>query len=1008
MNNYSRWNNIFGWLSFSIALITYLLTLEPTVSWWDCGEFISCAFKLEVGHPPGAPFFLLLGRFFSLFASDVEHVAMMVNALSAFASAFTILFLFWTITHLTRRMLGDMKDQGEKIFLIIGSGLVGSLAYAFSDTFWFSAVEGEVYASSSFFTAIVFWAILKWENIADQRHADRWLILIAYLMGLSIGVHLLNLLTIPAITMVYYFRRYKITTSGILKALGISILLVAVIMYGIINGFVLIATKFELLFVNSLRMPFSSGVIIYALMVTGGLAYGIWYTHKKGKVLQNSIITGLTVILIAYSSYGTVVIRSLANPPIDFSNPENVFSLLSYLNRETYGDRPLITGHYFSDELKRDASGYPVIDEGKITWVKDTVRKRYIVAERKMELNYEGSIKLFPRIYSRDAQHISAYKQWAGIGPKEKPNMVNNLAFFFNYQLNHMYIRYFLWNYAGKQNDFQNHGSLLDGNWISGIKFLDEMRLGNQDLLPDKYRNQESRNTYFLLPFILGILGLLYQLSRDNKNFWVTMLLFFFTGIAIVIYLNQTPLQPRERDYAYAGSFYAFAIWIGLGVVSIYEGVKKYFRGKLAAGFIGLACLVLVPSVMAVQNWNDHDRSGRYTARDIAKNYLMSCKENGILYTNGDNDTYPLWYVQEVEGFRTDLRVANTMLLNSDWYIGQMRKKAYDSKPLPFTLPAEKYREGINNSFYILEDPRSLRINTLLEGVLTNNSMFRQKTVTGEELTVIPTNNFLLEADSSIIVSNGIVKESNSGEIVNPMAWKMDQGQYGKASLAQFDILGNAKWQRPLNFTAGGNEAALGLEDYFQMAGLAYSLVPVKTPGRDYMNYGKIDAEELYDIMMNQYEWGRMEKPDVYLDYYNQRTLSVIKFRNNFIRLAEALLEEGKTEKAVAVLDRCMELAPNKKVPYDMFISGITYQLPDQSIFHQTGIIELYFRASEQEKAMSILKEYIAILNQMISYYESLKPKFQKRIIEEYYKAAGALQELESLEAKYASSKSGE
>ncbi|MBE0653623.1 MAG: DUF2723 domain-containing protein, partial [Bacteroidales bacterium] len=624
MNNYSRWNIILGWATFLAALITYIMTLEPTASWWDCGEFIACSYKLLVGHPPGAPLFLLMGRLFTLFTSDPEKVAYMVNLMSALFSAFTILFLFWTITHLAKKFFAEGELTTENTILVLGSGLVGALAYTFSDTFWFSAVEGEVYATSSLFTAVVFWAILKWENIADEKHANRWLILIAYLMGLSIGVHLLNLLAIPAIVLVYYFRRYKVTQQGVIKAVLLSILILGVIMYGIIQGLVLIATKFELLFVNGFGMGFSSGVIVYSLIILAGIPLGIWYTYKKGRVLWNSVLTGLAVILIGYSSYAMIVIRSLADPPMDMNNPENVFNLLSYLNREQYGDRPLLTGHYFSDDIKRDPQGYAVINETKPVYVKDSLSGKYNIAYRKPELAYDEPVKLFPRMYSRDQSHIQAYRSWGGVREGEKAHFGNNLKFFISYQLGHMYFRYFMWNFAGRQNDNQSHGSLVDGNWISGIKFLDEFRLGDQDLLPDRYKNMESRNRYFLLPFILGLLGLLFQISRDIKNFWVVMFLFFFTGIAIVIYLNQTPLQPRERDYAYAGSFYAFTIWIGLGVLAIFDSLKKYRRKNLSAVLIVVACLAFVPVLMALENWDDHDRSGRYTARDIARNYLNS------------------------------------------------------------------------------------------------------------------------------------------------------------------------------------------------------------------------------------------------------------------------------------------------------------------------------------------------------------------------------------------------
>lgn len=1003
MNNFKRWNILLGWATFLIALITYSLTLEPTVSWWDCGEFIASSYKLLVGHPPGAPLFLMMGRFFTLFASDPENVAITVNFMSGLASAFTILFLFWTITHLARKLVPQGEMSLENMILVLGAGLVGSLAYTFSDTFWFSAVEGEVYATSSLFTAVVFWAILKWENIADEKYADRWLILIAYLMGLSIGIHLLNLLAIPAIVLVYYFRRYKITSSGVIKAVLVSILLLGIIMYGIIQGLLILATKFELLFVNSAGLGFNSGVIIYSLIIIIGLPLGIWYTWKKKNVLWNSILSGLTVILIGYSSYGLIVIRSLANPPMDMNNPENVFSLLSYLNREQYGERPLFTGHYFTDDIKRDEQGYAVIKEKKPVYVKDTVAEKYEIAYRKPELVYDESAKLLPRMYSRDPSHVEAYREWGGVKEGEKVHFGNNFRFFVSYQLGHMYFRYFMWNFSGRQNDNQSHGSLVDGNWISGIKFIDEFRLGDQDSLPDKYKDLNSRNRYYLLPFILGMLGLLFQFSKDVRNFWVVMLLFFFTGIAVVIYLNQTPMQPRERDYAYAGSFYAFSIWIGLGVFGVFDALRKYRKQNVTAAIIVLVSLLFVPVLMAKENWDDHDRSGRYTARDIAKDYLNTCEENAIIFTNGDNDTYPLWYVQEVEGFRTDVRVVNLMLINSEWNINQIRTKIYKSDPIPMTLSMDHYDESSPSSFYILEDPskRKIRLETIMQGIESNNNLFIQKTPRGDVFTVIPTNRFILPVDSAKILANGTVQEKNAAKIVSPLEWTIPRGQMTRGNLVQLDILASFDWERPVYFVAGGNEGALNLEEFFQMEGLAYRLVPISTPGRDFFSYGRIDPEILHENLMNKFTWGRMNAEDFDMDFYNRRTFSVIKFRNNFVRLSDKWLEMGDTLKAEEVLDRCMELAPNSVLPYDYYVSGLSYPDGKGNVVEQEGLIEAYYKCGATEKANEILLEYSQILMQDLEYYQNLKPRFRERFTTEYYQSRGLYERLLSLVEKY-------
>jgi len=997
MRNFRIWNISLGWLSFAIATAVYIMTLEPTVSWWDCGEFIASSFKLQVGHPPGAPFFLILGRIASLFASSAENVAYMVNLLSALASSFTILFLFWSITHIAQRLKRDKEDIGLRDqILILGSGLVGSLAYAFSDTAWFSAVEGEVYGTSSLFTAVVFWAILKWENVADEPHANRWLILIAYLMGLSIGVHLLNLLAIPAIVLVYYFRKYTYSLKGMLQALGLSILILGVIMYGIINGLVKIASWFELLFVNGFGMPFNSGVLIYTILLVGLIVFGVWYTQKHGKVILNTAILCFAVIVIGYSSYATIVIRSHANPPMDENNPQHVFSLLSYLNREQYGDRPLLFGHNFDAEIARNREGYAVIKETKKVYRKDEEQGKYVVAYRKPELTYATGSGFMPRMYSREPSHINEYKRWGVIGEGESPGMINNIVFFINYQVGHMYLRYFMWNFAGRQSDEQSHGSLVNGNWISGVGFIDAYRLGNQNTLPDKYRDNPSRNRYYFLPLILGIMGFLFHFSNNKKNFLVVGLLFFMTGIAIVLYLNQTPMQPRERDYAYAGSFYAFCIWVGLGVFGLFDTLKKAWKNHIAAGAIVSLSIVFVPILMAAENWDDHDRSGRYTARDIARNYLDTCEKNAILFTNGDNDTFPLWYVQEVEGYRTDVRVVNLMLFNTEWYIDQMKMKAYDSEVLPITLPNTKYADGINSSVYVKTDSRKINISTLVEGIKSEHSLFRERTIRNELVDVLPTANLILDVDTAKVISNGTVKPENSHLIESPISWTLRDIPISKANLLQLDILAHNNWERPIYFVAGGNDGTLGLEDYFQMDGLAYRLVPIKTKSPDfYYELGRIETDILYKNLMEKYKWGRMNEPDVYLDFYNTRTLGVIKFRKTFVRLAEALVAEGETDKAVEVLDRCMDLAPHNKVPYDHFISGVTYsEGQGKTPVHYSGVIEAYYKCGQFDKANAILMDFVQILQQDIQYYQSLGARFKKRFENEAYQSQSLYNEL--------------
>ena len=704
--NYKRTNIIAGWVAFLVAAIVYLLTIPPTTSFWDCGEFIATAYKLEVCHSPGSPLFMIIARIFTMFSVDPSNAALMVNAMSALASAFTIMFLFWTITHLSQKIIakeGELTDG--RYWVILGSGFVGAWAYMFTDTFWFSAVEGEVYALSSLFTAVVFWAILKWENIADQPYANRWIILIAYLIGLSIGVHLLNLLAIPAIVFVYYFRRYKTTKVGVLAAAAISLVILGAIMYLIIPYTVEFAAFFDRIFVNSFGLPFKSGVVAFAILLIAAVIYGIWYTHKKGKVVLNTLILGVTVIIIGYSSYAMTVIRSNANPPMDQNNPEDLFSLLSYLNREQYGDRPLMYGQYYSA---------PVVDsKDKFTYRKSG--DKYEKYSNGIEYIYDDRFStIFPRMYDSDADHVREYKKWGEVegtpitvaegDVRIKPTFGENLRFFRDYQIGWMYFRYFMWNFVGRQNDIQGHGEPGNGNWISGFSFIDN-RLGDQQDLPDHLANHNARNTYYFLPLLLGLIGLFYHYKKHKKDFWVVMMLFILTGIAIVVYLNQYPLQPRERDYAYPGSFYAFAIWIGIGVLAIYELLNKISNQKVAAVAATVVSLVAVPGILGSENWNDHDRSKRYTARDFAYNYLNSCEDNAILFTNGDNDTFPLWYLQEVEEERTDVRIICLPYLSTDWYINQMKRKAYKSDPVPFSMDNPKYKTGVRDYLIIRNRP---------------------------------------------------------------------------------------------------------------------------------------------------------------------------------------------------------------------------------------------------------------------------------------------------------------
>lgn len=974
MKQFKLYNNIVGWVVFAIAATTYLMTMEPTASFWDCGEFISTAYKLEVGHPPGAPFFMLTARFFTLFASDPSQVAMMVNAFSALCSAFCILFLFWTITHLSRRLVVKEGDEisTEKTIGILGAGVVGALAYTFSDTFWFSAVEGEVYAYSSLFTAVVFWAMLKWEDVADQPYANRWLILIAYLMGLSIGAHLLNLLTIPALVLIYYFRKYDTTAKGIFTALVISCVILALILYGIVPGFVEVAGWFELFFVNTLGFGFNTGTLFYALLLIGCLVWGIWesremeeehnqlrlniafllsifllgipflggrlpiwlgilllaalgfflFSNKKffNVPLLNTILLCCTVILIGYSTYATIIIRSAANTPMDQNSPDDVFSLKSYLNREQYGDTPLLYGETYASEIARvrTSQGWEAdIDEGAPLYAKKIKSSpeeadSYVKYDTKKNYNYDLCM-LFPRMHSKQPNHVAAYKLWGGSKGKKVtyqsmgetkrkvvPTFGENLKFFFTYQVGFMYWRYFMWNFVGRQNDIQGHGEITNGNWISGIPFIDNLMLGDQSLLPDDLKNNKGRNTYYFLPLLLGILGIMYQFSRKEKgsqSFWLVFTLFFLTGLAIVLYLNQTPYQPRERDYAYAGSFYAFAIWIGLGVLYIIQLLEKYLAKldkRIIATVATLLCLP-VPILMASENWDDHDRSGRYTARDFGHNYLLSLEPNAIIFTNGDNDTFPLWYNQEVEGNGTDARVANLSYLQMGWYVDQMKRQAYLSDPLPLSLKAENYMNGKLDVAYLFDMTPSIDANTALE-ILKNPKNFSRLHNYGDDIEFLPSKRVYIDIDKKDVLASGMVDSSNLSNVADKIEMDLRSKTYiGKHEITIMDLLQNNKWKRPIYFAVTvGADNYVGLDDYLELEGMAYRITPVKSD--PFATSERVNTEKMYDNMMHKFKWGGIaENPDIYMDENNLRMTSTFRFM--FVRLAEALLDEARQER---------------------------------------------------------------------------------------------------------------
>lgn len=972
MKQYNILNKIVGWVVFLIAAVTYILTTEDSASFWDCGEFIATANNLLVGHPPGAPFFMIVGRFFAILAPSPEMVAKMINIMSALASAFTILFLFWTITHLAKKIFIDNIEGGLtqtwRIWTVIGAGAVGALAYTFSDTFWFSAVEGEVYAMSSLFTAIVFWAILKWENVADEPYSNKWIIFIAYMMGLSIGVHLLNLLCIPAIVMVYYYKKYDVTVKKTVYALLISCAIIIAILYGIIPGLVKVASYFELFFVNKCGFGYNSGAIFYMLLLIAVVIWGMWFTYTKGHRVWNLIVTSVAVIILGYTSFAMIVIRSVANPTMDQNSPEDVFSLMDYLNREQYGDRPLFYGQTFASPI--DYDNLDAEKDGKPIYIQRN--DKYEIVEYRPNYKYQANM-LFPRMYSNDERHIEQYEAWSNFSGRPvkvkdrdgseqtimQPTMMENLRFFFNYQVNFMYWRYFLWNFSGRQNDIQSHGELIHGNWITGISFIDELLVGDQDLLPESLRNNKGHNVYFMLPLLLGLAGLFYQASKKRgvegrRGFIIVLLLFFLTGLAIVMYLNQTPLQPRERDYAYAGSFYAFAIWIGLGVLAVADMLVRYkVPAKVAALGSTVVCLLCVPTLMAQQNWDDHDRSGCTIARDLAYNYLNSCDENAIIFTNGDNDTFPLWYAQEVEGIRTDVRVCNLSYLQTGWYVDQMKRKAYDSEALPISFTHEQYT-GDRDVIYIIDRNRSnMHLKQVMDFVASDD--VKTKTLPGysDHINFIPGKKYYLPVDSSKVVEMNVVSEEYRNEIESEIRIQNSKNIMLKNELMVLNMLCNSNWERPMYYavTVGGDNY-FGLNPYFQLEGLAYRIAPIRAGKAGNGQVGRVDTEKMYDKVMNKFRWGFYNKPGLYLD--ENKTRMATNLRNNLSRLAIALIEEGmesndsaviaeKNQKAIAVLDKIQYELPDEYIPHNFF-----------SLYLAHG----YYLLNQNEKGDEILMEF--------------------------------------------------
>ncbi len=967
--NYKKYNTVLGWFTFLIALITYTLTLEPTVSYWDCGEYISTAVKLEVGHPPGAPLFQMLGAFFAMFASDASEIAKMVNFMSALASAFTILFLFWTITALAKKVVIKTQKEVNKAsaFAILGSGLVGALAYTFSDSFWFSAVEAEVYAMSSFLMALLFWLALHWEQEMHKPQGNKWLLLISFVVGLSFGVHILSLLVIPPIVFIYIYKKYpSLNTKQFILANIVSILVLAFVFKFLFPFTLRFFSASELFFVNNIGLPFNSGSIIAGIALIVLFYVGLKQTRKKRKYTANLLLLCVLFIMVGFSSWLMLPIRANADTTINENNPSSARELLAYYNREQYGDANVFYGSYYSETGERDKK-QPFRD-AKPKYEKDEKAGKYVIVN-----NYKDGLPNFtdkhkgfiPRMVDATPSVVANYKAVAGIPQRSKrrPTFGENLSFMITYQFGYMYGRYFMWNFVGKQNDIQGN---LDnnGNWLSGINFIDEVRLGSQKNLPSEEKNNKGRNTYFFLPLILGVIGLVYHLSKDKNNFYILLLFFAFTGLAIIFYTNPKPFEPRERDYAVVGSFYVFAIWIGLGVLAIFEKFKDKLNPKSLALITSVVCLLAVPTLMAAENWDDHDRSGKYSTYNNAKAYLDSCQENAIMFTIGDNDTFPLWYMQEVENYRTDIKLINTSLFAKDWYIDQQKRQTYKAPPIPSQLTHDDYKEGSLDVAYFYPYPFPQFKDSVMDIKFFMKWIQSKDTRTAIDFEennhpekVYPTNKIRIPVDKEAVLKNGIVAQKDADLIVPYIDIEVAESALIKNRILMLDILANNNWERPIYFTGGAQAADeyIWLKDYLQLDGLAYKLVPIKTPisKKSFLDMGRIDTESMYNNV-KKWSW-KNSNADIYFDPETRK--NGISFRNSLSRLADEFIKENNFAKAEEILDLSLEKMPIEKYGY--------YRLV-------IGHIESYYKIDKPEKARKIIEFLVQNFKEKITYYSGV------------------------------------
>ncbi|WP_299824761.1 DUF2723 domain-containing protein [uncultured Pontibacter sp.] len=943
MRTYKLINNITGWGVFGIALTVYTLTLEPTASFWDCAEYVACSYKLMVPHAPGAPLFLMLGRMFSLLAGDASQVAWWINFMSGLCGAFTSLFLFWTITILARKLIIRNETPADAaVLLVMGCGVVGALAYTFTDTAWFSAAEAEVYAMSSFFTAIVFWAMLRWEAKAGTAYADKWLILISYLVGLSIGVHLLNLVAIPALAFIFYFRYHRYTFKGSIITFSISASILVFILWGVIPGLPTLAGTVEVFFVNSLGLPFGSGIICFVILMASAILYGLIYSIKRQLRVLNTVILCFVFVLIGYGSYLMIPIRSAYNPTIDINNPEDVMSFVSYLKREQYSDRPLLYGTQYNSQPVGQQEGAPRYTKGKNKYEKSP----------RIEPVFDSKDKtLLPRIYSDKPEDVREYSKWVDLRQGQTPTFGQNISFLLRYQLGHMYWRYFLWNFVGRESDVQHAGVLWFGN-------------GNSNL-PQTLLQNKARNCFYLLPLLIGVLGMLYHARRCRQDAFIVGLLFFFTGMAIALYLNQPPVEPRERDYTFAASFYAFSIWIGLGVMALAAAMQRVLKYNYAAAASASILCLAVPGIMALQGWNDHDRSDRYFSLDLAKNLLDSCAPNAILFTHADNDTYPLWYAQEVEGYRTDVRVAVMTFLNTDWYIEQMKRPAYKAAPWPLSLETENYRQGTNDYLPYLERPQvatGIDLKQFMQLVKQNHPALQAQYGTGTTLLTFPTKNFYMPIAKQQVQAHGVVSQDRMHDVTDRLHLKAEVPYLEKRHLVVLDLLSTQNWDRPIYFS--GNIPVsdyVGLHKYSRLEGFAYRIVPVKTESEQEQGY--VNKEVLYDNLVNKFSYRNLDSPSVYLDqnYLNFAASA----REKFALLAKAYVDAGENEKALEVIDFCFEKMPLDTVPSD---------------FHTPKFVPLLVAIGEEKKAEQLVHHIAQNTQQELDYYLTKGSLFERKV----------------------------